>query len=97
MEFYFSINVLFFLVQVHPWVNFESILKKCYVGRLSNTVDENIFDIPSSSKKNNIKNISNDLKCLKVSKDGKKLDWYQQQNFITLVLYLKDRPTTVSN
>lgn len=81
--------------KVHPWVNFESILKKCLVGRLTNTVDEDIFDIPSSSKKDKIIKENKVSNSLPVVPDGLKVDWYQQQNFITMVVYLKELPRKV--
>lgn len=78
--------------QVHPWVNFESILRKCFVGRLTNPVEENVFH-PGPSKTDS-KLVNNILKESIVKKnDDIKLDWYQQQNFITMVIYMKEFPT----
>lgn len=40
-------SLFVFLLQVHAWVNYESILQKCVVGHLRATCDQD-FDITSS-------------------------------------------------
>lgn len=65
------------------------------MGRLTNTVDENIFEIPSSSKKDKVIKENKVSNNLSVVPDGLKVDWYQQQNFITMVVYLKESPKKV--
>lgn len=76
--------------QVHAWVNYESILQKCVVGRLRPVCDENTFNIPSSS---NIKQSSSSDKGIirKVDNNNKpiQMDWFQQLGFVTLVFYTK--------
>ncbi|KAK9505157.1 hypothetical protein O3M35_009272 [Rhynocoris fuscipes] len=63
--------------QVHSWVNFESILNKCVVGRMVAAVDSDIFASPP--KPGPVKHES-----------AIKLDWSQQSKSVTFYLYLKE-------
>ncbi|XP_075209988.1 cytochrome b5 reductase 4-like [Lycorma delicatula] len=73
--------------QVHAWVNYESILKKCVVGRLGSSGEDDAFTIPSSPNKP----ASSSLRITAVNNKAKltQMDWFQQLAFITLVFYSK--------
>lgn len=61
--------------QIHAWVNYESILQKCVVGRL---VNEELHKLPDVLKAA-VDDAENDLN----------MDWFQQLNFLCFVLYTK--------
>jgi len=61
--------------QIHAWVNYESILQKCVVGRL---VNEEIFKLPDILKA-----------ATDVSKNDLNMDWFQQLGFLCFVFYTK--------
>lgn len=61
--------------QIHAWVNYESILQKCIVGRL---VNEELFKLP------NILKAATD-----VSENDLNMDWFQQLGFLCFVFYTK--------
>lgn len=96
--------------KVHPWVNYESMLQKCIVGKLSSILpDENPFVIPSSKKPTQTKlqsmSILRDkstLACTKTvdtkitSKSFYSMDWFQQLKFVCLVFYLKSSSPKIS-
>lgn len=68
--------------QIHAWVNYESILQKCVVGRLVNDlVNEEIFKLPGV------------LKAATAASDAPEnnfnMDWFQQLGFICFVFYTK--------
>ncbi|KAI5712245.1 hypothetical protein M8J75_006922 [Diaphorina citri] len=86
--------------KVHPWVNYESILQKCIVGKMGSSLpDENPFVIPSkkSSEPKPLPSINVPVKPFEnekassnnVSKSFYSMDWFQQLNFICFVFYLK--------
>jgi len=61
--------------QIHAWVNYESILQKCVVGRM---VNEELFKLPEVLK------TSTD-----VSEKDFNMDWFQQLGFLCFVFYTK--------
>ncbi|VVC44975.1 Hypothetical protein CINCED_3A007165 [Cinara cedri] len=61
--------------QIHAWVNYESILQKCVVGRL---VNEERFKLPNLLKADT-----------EVSENDLNMDWFQQLGFICFVFYTK--------
>lgn len=61
--------------QIHAWVNYESILQKCVVGRL---VNEELYKLPTILK-TATDNSENDLN----------MDWFQQLGFLCFVFYTK--------
>ncbi|BES91633.1 Oxidoreductase FAD-Hypothetical protein domain [Nesidiocoris tenuis] len=84
---------------VHPWVNFESLLSKCLVGRL---VGGNDFLTPTAvfspvettQSPTNEQPKSPDAQSTSSAAPAlppplSKVDWYQQTSFVTLVLYLQ--------
>jgi hypothetical protein len=73
-----TVNKLFtkdYEQQIHAWVNYESILQKCVVGRL---VNEELFKLPEVLK------TSTD-----VSINDFNMDWFQQLGFLCFVFYTK--------
>lgn len=61
--------------QIHAWVNYESILQKCVVGRL---VNEELFKLPDILKA-----------ATDVSENELNMDWFQQLGFLCFVFYTK--------
>lgn len=61
--------------QIHAWVNYESILQKCVVGRL---VNEELFKLPEVLKTS-----------IDVSEKDFNMDWFQQLGFLCFVFYTK--------
>uniref|UniRef100_A0A0A9VV35 Cytochrome b5 reductase 4 n=1 Tax=Lygus hesperus TaxID=30085 RepID=A0A0A9VV35_LYGHE len=75
--------------KVHPWVNFESLLAKCLVGRL---VGGNDFLTPTavfspSPAPPPSPSISS---APSLPPALSKVDWYQQASFVSVVLYLRE-------
>lgn len=61
--------------QIHAWVNYESILQKCVVGRLAN---DELFKLPEVFKTTS-----------DVVENHLNMDWFQQLGFICFVFYTK--------
>lgn len=61
--------------QIHAWVNYESILQKCVVGRL---VNEELYKLPEVFKAA-ADDPENELN----------MDWFQQLGFLCFVFYTK--------
>lgn len=61
--------------QIHAWVNYESILQKCVVGRL---VNEEMFKLPEVLKT-----------TTEIAENDLNMDWFQQLGFICFVFYTK--------
>lgn len=61
--------------QIHAWVNYESILQKCIVGRL---VNEELFKLPEVLKT-----------ATGVPATDFSMDWFQQLGFLCFVFYTK--------
>lgn len=61
--------------QIHAWVNYESMLQKCVVGRL---VNEEVYKIPeviNTVAENSEKDLN--------------MDWFQQLTMVGFVFYTK--------
>lgn len=88
------------MFKVHPWVNYESLLKKCLVGKLVTPIDEDIFSTPAATTKTQSVNSvtassstnkkSSSLSLPKPVTPEIKTDWYQQQDYVTIVIYRED-------
>ncbi|XP_060876467.1 cytochrome b5 reductase 4 [Metopolophium dirhodum] len=61
--------------EIHAWVNYESILQKCVVGRL---VNEELFKLPDILKA-----------ATDVPESDLNMDWFQQLGFLCFVFYTK--------
>lgn len=61
--------------QIHAWVNYESILQKCVVGRL---VNEELFKLPEILKA-----------ATNTPENDLNMDWFQQLDFLCFVFYTK--------
>uniref|UniRef100_A0A1B6DYH6 Uncharacterized protein n=1 Tax=Clastoptera arizonana TaxID=38151 RepID=A0A1B6DYH6_9HEMI len=78
--------------QVHAWVNYESILQKCVIGRLEPCLLENTFTTPNStiSTPNTLKLPTTTNHIVPTSNPKPiQMDWFQQIGFLTLVFYTK--------
>ncbi|XP_076076917.1 cytochrome b5 reductase 4-like isoform X2 [Mytilus galloprovincialis] len=79
--------------EVHKWVNFESMLEKCYIGKLKVTTPihkrENTPAQPAQ-----IKNLQQNGPALAALKPPSgpvppRFDWFQNKNSVSLVIYTK--------
>lgn len=86
--------------QVHAWVNYDSILKKCVVGRLkrgdSRNEDLRMHLFGSNKKKPPVPGFQNDMVNGKIPKAEMKtvasrprMDWYQKLSSLCLIFYTK--------
>ncbi|XP_062427029.1 cytochrome b5 reductase 4 isoform X2 [Rhea pennata] len=80
--------------QVHRWVNYESMLKECLVGRMALkpvTVPKEISSI--SEEKKQLNGMLPEKKLLGIStKDlTPSYDWFQTDGLITIVIYTKQK------
>lgn len=92
--------IYFFILQVHAWVNYESLLQKCIVGSLGEADTEGAFIVPrtkSSSKlsaasgQNPAKKLIEQTRNISIATNAvwSSSDWFQQLTFICLIFYLK--------
>nr|XP_014343350.1 PREDICTED: cytochrome b5 reductase 4 isoform X2 [Latimeria chalumnae] len=77
--------------QVHRWVNYESMLKECLVGRMALKPASVAKEIQLSSKEQK-KTINGMSPSEKLSKDTPpRYDWFQTELVVTVVIYTKQK------
>ncbi|KAI1241107.1 hypothetical protein IHE44_0009569 [Lamprotornis superbus] len=80
--------------QVHRWVNYESMLKECLVGRMAVKPIAAPKEISStvSEDKKQLNGVLPEKKVLASSKDlSPSYDWFQTESLITIVIYTKQK------
>ncbi|XP_022916781.1 cytochrome b5 reductase 4 isoform X2 [Onthophagus taurus] len=80
--------------QVHPWVNYEQILNKCFLGRLIPEADitvEELFpnNIPKNENYNNKDENKIENKIIEDNIILPRFDWIQKMDSITIIFYTK--------
>ncbi|XP_014733310.1 PREDICTED: cytochrome b5 reductase 4 isoform X2 [Sturnus vulgaris] len=80
--------------QVHRWVNYESMLKECLVGRMAVkpiAAPKEVSPTVSEDKKQ-LNGVLPEKKVLASSKDlTPSYDWFQTESLITIVIYTKQK------
>lgn len=83
---------------VHPWVNYESLLKSCIVGRLKTMGSSSNAEWTESIERpinDRVSSLQLQLPNKKTQSDESpnkrvfKMDWFQQASTLTLIFYLK--------
>ncbi|RZC34889.1 cytochrome b5 reductase 4 [Asbolus verrucosus] len=80
--------------EVHPWVNFDQILQKCYVGKMKAHIEfdpEEVFRVSEKKPSSPISNTPNEETAKNATNKEPillpRFDWIQKLEYITIIFY----------